>query len=172
MSDSQVKRELIDRLLDSDSLPDDLTLEKIVDRADSFTKNGSQISFLITRHPSYNREVSGGSRVGLSAWWEENTRYTYDLAAEKWEAEVVDSVLMYDPWRMATKEIDSLTEGGLLSYELKGQDIESLLKEVLEITENYYYETRDENVSDDVFKRMIDDLLAEMRKQIVERYKM
>ena len=172
MSDLQVKKELLERLLDSDSLPDDLTLEKIVERADSFKKNGSEISFSITRHPGYNREVSGGSWVGLSAWWEKNTRYTYDLAAEKWEAEVVDSVLMYDPGLMATKAIDSLIDGGLLSYELKGQDMESLLKEALEITENYYYETRDENVSDDVFKRMIDDLLAEMRKQIVEKYSM
>ena len=34
MSDQQVKRELIDRLLDSDSLPDDLTLERARDLMD------------------------------------------------------------------------------------------------------------------------------------------
>jgi len=170
MSNPQVKRELLDRVLDHDSLPDDLTFEKINDRAENFTKNGSKFSFSITRHPGYNREMSGGSWIGLSAWWEENTRYTYDVAAEKWEAEVVDSVLMYDTWRMAYKEVDSLIDGGVLPHNGKVQDIESLLKEALEITENYYYETRDVNVSDDVFKRMIDELLAEMRKQIVERY--
>jgi len=170
MSNTQVKRELLDRVLDHDSLPDDLTLEKIADRADNFTKNGSKISFLITRHPGYNRQVSGGKGIGLSAWWEEKTRYTYDLATEKWETEVIESELNYDSRLMASNEIDSLIESGLLSSKLEGQDLERLLNEVLEITENYYHETRDDYVSDDVFKRMIDDLRAEMRNQIVERY--
>jgi len=173
MKEDRVKKELIDQLLESENLPvDDLTIDKIVYRAYDFTRKGSEISFLIERHPSLFGETSGGKGIGLSAFWERIIRYTYDLDQEKWGVDVLSSELQYDSYLMAVKEVDSLKEGGFFPSEINHkEELATVIIDAQKIIRNYYIETgRDFDVIDKKFEEMMGELMSEMRVQIKEKY--
>ncbi len=171
MTEENVKKKLIDQLLKSDDLPeDDLTIEKILHRGFEFTENESAFSFKIMRHPGFNRNVSRGKGIGLSAYFEEMTKYTYNVDTRFWKIEVIESNFEYDYRSMAIEEIDSLEEGGFLPSQVRDEDVESVISEVLDLTENYFYEKRDDFISDEDFKEMLNNVLNEMRKRLRNRY--
>jgi len=173
MKEDRVKKELIDRLLESENLPDDdLTIDKIVYRAYDFTRKGSEISFLIERHPSLFGETSGGKGIGLSAFWERIIRYTYDLDQEKWAGEVLSSELQYDSFLMAMEEVDSLKEGGFFPSEINDkEELEAVIIEAQNVIRNNYIEMGSIfDVSDKKLTKMIDELISEMRVQIEKKY--
>lgn len=173
MKEDKVKNELIDRLLESKNLPDDdLTLDKIVYRAYDFTKKGSKISFLIERHPGLFGKMSGGKGIGLSAFCEQKTRYTFDLDQEKWEGEVLSTELQYDSYLMAMEEVDSLEEGGFFPREINDKEtLEAVILKAQNIIRNHYIEMGDLlEISDKEFKEMIDELISEMRGQIEKKF--
>lgn len=173
MNEDNVKNELIDRLLESENLPDeDLTIDKIVYRAHDFTKKGSKTSFLIERHPGLFGKMSGGKGIGLPAFWEEKTRYTYDLDQEKWEGEVLSSELQYDSYLMAMEEVDSLEEGGFFPRKIDDkEELEAVIIEAQQVIRNYYIEMGSIfDVPDKKLAKIIDELTSEMRVQIEKRY--
>jgi len=172
MKGDEVEKELISRLLETDNTPDDdLTIDKIVERACEFSKRGSEISFLIERHPGYGRRASWGKGIGMSAFWRELTKYTFNLDSEQWKIEVIKSKFEYDPWLMAYEEIDQLEDGGFLPTQVKDEgELERIINEATEIIEKYLIETNDGTVSDEEFNEMLNRVIGEMRKILKEKY--
>ncbi|MFC1803978.1 hypothetical protein ACFL0D_08455 [Thermoproteota archaeon] len=169
MNEKTIREELFEIIMESD-LPDDLTIDKILIRAYEFQKVNLCISFIIVRHPGLGSRKSSGKGIGLSAYWEEKTRYTYHLGQEKWDVEVLSSTLEYEADFMAREEVNSLEEGGFFPSEI--QDKEELIvivSKAQKVIKDHYLETWSYDTSEKFFE-MLESLSEEMKKIIEKKY--
>jgi len=172
MSDFKPRDLLIQYLMSLDFLPDELTIEKVVKRAEEICKFDDTITFTMIRHPGLFGRPSGGKGIGLSALFKEKTRYLVNLNTGEWKINVLESKLEYDAWLMAVEEIEILKEAGILPSTIESKDeIESTINSALQNSRDYYYEMRDEKFHNKKYDIMVNELLDEMRKQLITEYK-
>ena len=152
-------------------LPDGITFEKVIERAEDITQLENTVSFTIERHPGLFGRSSRGREIGLSAFLKEKTRYSVNLCTGDWVVEVLKSNLEYDAWLLAVEEIISLKEGGTLPSMIENKDkIKPIIENALKLVSNYYYERWDENIRKSKYDEMVNALLDEMRKQLIKEY--
>lgn len=89
------------------TLPEDLTLSKIQDRAFGFEfEEGEELSFRIERHPTMY--LSGMDVPGIDASparFHVLTEYRLDLTDETWDSEELASSFEYEPWLVVEAEL-------------------------------------------------------------------
>ena len=165
--EKRIRQELVERIIDSDCLPDSLDIDKIVDRARSYQRDGDCISFIITRHPGFGGRSS--RTYGLSIFFEEETMYTYCLDSGEWSIEVLRSELRYDAYLIAMEEIDTYQEIGIIPYKISNLDeLEIVMKEVEASFIDSFFEGIDQEISSPQRKEIVNSVLHEIRKKLEE----
>lgn len=89
------------------TLPEDLTLSKIRDRAFGFDfEEGEELSFRIERHPTMYLSGMGVPGIDTSpARFHVLTKYRLDLTNETWDSEELASSFEYEPWLVVEAEL-------------------------------------------------------------------
>ncbi|SNR61580.1 hypothetical protein [Halorubrum vacuolatum] len=89
------------------TLPEDLTLSKIRDRAFGFKfEEGEELSFRIERHPTMYLSGMGVPGIDASpARFHVLTEYRLDLNNETWDSEELASSFEYEPWLVVEAEL-------------------------------------------------------------------
>jgi hypothetical protein len=151
-----------------DCLPDSLDIDKIVDRARSYQRDGDCISFIITRHPGFGGRSS--QAYGLSIYFKEETKYTYCLDSNEWNKEVLGSKLIYDAYLIAQEEIDTYQEIGMIPYKISDLDeLEIVMKEVEDSFYGSFFYGIDHEISSSQRMEIANSVFHEIRKNLEER---
>jgi len=166
---------LFEYLKEHEDLPDELSIEKIMDRGYDFREVGDdKIQFTIVRHPGFAGMHSGGRGIGIPMMWDQITEYTVDLNENSWSIELLEESLDYDASLMATTAVNDLEEGGFFDdCRREGLSKEETIEKAVNREVDYLNMMREneaEKISDEVWNRMISEYKTELSKEASEFY--